>query len=287
MIGLGRGGHYGQTLDPLKAKAGQTIVMQARVLEDPSQSVRGDTRIVVGDISINHVKYSGTIWVSDQGDHDISRDDVIQVSGKAKPGSGTYQLMVTYAQVEIVTRSSDPLLALRDRFAEAVRRVVVEPAASLGLGFVIGQKSALSANFEEQLKVVGLTHLVVASGYNLTILVRLAKRLFEKISKYLVAFSSIFLVVGFIVISGASPSMVRAGIVAGLSIITWYFGRRFHPVQLILLVAAITGIIQPSYVWADLGWWLSFLAFFGVLVLSPLLIGLFTNTANFNRLYFK
>jgi competence protein ComEC len=35
--------------------------------------------------------------------------------------------------------------------------------------------------------------------------------------------------------------------------------------------AAITVLIQPSYIWGDIGWYLSFSAFIGVIVLAPLL----------------
>jgi competence protein ComEC len=62
---------------------------------------------------------------------------------------------------------------------------------------------------------------------------------------------------------------VRASIVSGLSIAAWYYGRAFKPVTLILLAAAITVVASPLYVWCDIGWYLSFLAFYGVLVLSP------------------
>lgn len=103
---------------------------------------------------------------------------------------------------------------------------------------------------------------------------RFSKRLFERRSKFMVAATSIVLMLGFIGISGASPSMVRAGIVAGLSLLAWYYGRVFHPMLLILYVAAATAYWQPSYEWSDIGWWLSFLAFFGVLIVSPLVMKL-------------
>lgn len=65
--------------------------------------------------------------------------------------------------------------------------------------------------------------------------------------------------------------LTRAAIVAGLSLLAWWYGRRFHPLLLIMYVAALSGMISPLYVWADLGWWLSFLAFFGVLIVGPLM----------------
>ena len=123
----------------------------------------------------------------------------------------------------------------------------------------------------EALQIVGLTHVVVASGYNLTILVRLARRLFEKVSKYLSALSASIMIASFIAVTGLSPSMFRAGLVAGLSLAAWYYGRRFHPVVLLSFAAAVTVVINPSYVWGDLGWQLSFAAFGGVMILAPLL----------------
>ncbi len=38
-----------------------------------------------------------------------------------------------------------------------------------------------------------------------------------------------------------------------------------------LLTASITAFWYPIYLWSDIGWYLSFLAFFGVLILAPLL----------------
>jgi competence protein ComEC len=75
----------------------------------------------------------------------------------------------------------------------------------------------------------------------------------------------------FLLITGFSPSIVRASIVAGLGLLAWYFGRTFNPILLIVFTAALTAGFNPYYVWGDIGWYLSFLAFFGVLVLAPLL----------------
>jgi competence protein ComEC len=123
----------------------------------------------------------------------------------------------------------------------------------------------------DALQIVGLTHIVVASGYNLTILVRLSRRLFVKVSKYLSALTSVGLIVGFLAITGLSPSMTRAGLVALLSLWAWYYGRKFHPVTLLAFAAATTVLYNPSYVWGDIGWSLSFAAFAGVMVVAPLM----------------
>jgi competence protein ComEC len=70
--------------------------------------------------------------------------------------------------------------------------------------------------------------------------------------------------------TGLSPSMTRAGLVSGLSLLAWYYGRGFHPFVLLPFAAAITVATQPSYVWGDLGWQLSFSAFAAVMIVTPL-----------------
>ncbi|MEO5691428.1 MAG: ComEC/Rec2 family competence protein [Candidatus Saccharimonadales bacterium] len=271
IIGIIRGNFVHDQLTRTASLTGQIKQINGIIAEDPQISVRGDLRIIMSNLVIDAVSYKGSLWTSGaKGEY--KRGDTIVVEGTLSDGFATHQLSMYRPKISSVMRQNDPVISFRDSFAAAVRRGVIEPAASLGIGFVIGQKSALPPELEEQLRIVGLTHLVVASGYNLTILIRFAKRLFEKYSRFLVNASSISMITGFVMISGASPSMVRASLVSGLSLIVWNYGRTIHPVFLIIFVAAATATYQPNYLWVDLGWWLSFLAFFGVLVISPLSI---------------
>lgn len=274
IIGIVQGSFWREALSMLEHRQNNIIEIYGVIIDDPVVTPRGDTQVSLSRLVIDKKSQRGSVWTTLRGERALSRGDKITIKGKAKPGFGPYQLVFSYPAIIASEPTDDPMVHLRDGFVNAVRQVVVEPSASLGVGFVVGQKSALSHQLDEQLRIVGLTHLVVASGYNLTILVRAAKRLFEKRSKFLVLFTTAMLTIGFIAISGASPSMSRAGMVAGLSIAVWYYGRTFHPIMLILYVAALTGMINPLYVWADVGWWLSFLAFIGVLIISPMIVKL-------------
>ena len=96
-----------------------------------------------------------------------------------------------------------------------------------------------------------------------------------KISRYTALIMSSGLVLGFIAVTGMSPSMSRAGLVTALSLLTWYYGRKFHPLVLLPIAAAVTVMIRPSYAWGDVGWQLSFAAFGGVMIVAPLLQAFF------------
>ena len=160
---------------------------------------------------------------------------------------------------------------MRDWFAGRLFTWLPNDEAALAAGFLLGHKTALSNQLDEAMRTVGLTHIVVASGYNLTILVRLGRRLFARHSRKIALIAGLSLVAGFIAITGASPSMVRAGMVAALSMVAWFYGREVHPLTLLIVCAAASVLIQPRYIWGDLGWLLSFAAFGGVMFLAPLL----------------
>ena len=275
VLGWGRGSDFVHSLSPYTTLVGQTVTVQGVIKDDPQNGKRGDQQFRVSNVSIDGNDLPGEIYVGTYATLDVKRGDQVILHGKLGAGFGNYQASLGFASLVSAVYSHDSVREFRDQFVTGVRSAVKEPAASLGIGFVVGQRSALSDSLDTQLRVVGLTHIVVASGYNLTILVRFARRLLEGHSKYLATVVSSALTVGFVAVSGLSPSMMRASIVTGLSLLTWYYGRRIHPLLLIFYVAAFTAYLDPMYIWLDVGWYLSFLAFAGVLIVSPLLTKLF------------
>lgn len=273
VLGVGYGSAHIGTRNAYKLYLGQTLRLEGTLKEDVSKASTGSASIQMSNITINSVTQPGVVLVMARSPPIVKRGDHIVVQGSLKDGFGSFPAVLTNASVLSVRAPPVPDTGreIRDWFASNVRKVIPETGASLGIGFLTGQKTDLPESLFEALKIVGLTHIIVASGYNLTILVRLARRLFSRVSKYLSALTSIAMVICFVAVTGMTPSMSRAGIVSILSILAWYYGHEFHPLILLPLVAAITVAVEPSYVWGDLGWELSFAAFGGVMILGPLL----------------
>jgi competence protein ComEC len=255
-----------------KPLIGMQVRLEGIVKEDPSTTAKGLAVLQLDHVMYDEKNMPGTVWMSVIGHPDAKRGNKVIVSGKATAGFGTLALTIFTAKVISVTHPhpGDIGRVVRDWFAEAIRKGIPEPEASLGIGYLTGQKSALPPDLATALQIAGLSHVVVASGYNLTILVRLARRAFVKVSKFLAVLSSGIMITGFIAMTGLSPSMTRAGLVSSLSLLTWYYGRQFHPFVLLPFAAAITVLFQPSYAWGDLGWQLSFAAFAAVMIVGPL-----------------
>lgn len=274
LIGLWRGSVSQEALRPYVKIIGHEVTLAGTVSEDADTGKSGELVVRLKDISINDHKVAGSVWASASTKRsDVKRSDIVTVKGKLAPGFGSFAASIYRAEVVKVQRPEpgDQALKLRDWFSDGVKQAIPEPESSLGVGYLVGQRRSLPPELDDALRTAGLMHIVVASGYNLTILVRLARRLFEKVSKYLAAISAGSMILGFVLVTGLSPSMSRAGLVAGLSLLAWYYGRKFHPLVLLPFAAAVTLLANPSYGWNDLGWQLSFAAFAGVMLLAPLL----------------
>ena len=272
VIGLWRGSVVSTDLVSYEPYIGTSVTIAGTVTEDIDKNKRGQVVLRLKNIELDNQKLSGSIWLTTGDDAMIRRSDKVVAVGKMNEGFGSFAASIYDADIQTIqrTKHGDIALDVRDWFANGVNRAIVEPQSSLGLGYLLGQRRGLPEDLVSALQAAGLTHIVVASGYNLTILVRLARRLFENVSKYLSFISAAGMIVSFVAITGLSPSMSRAGLVAGLSLVAWYYGRRFHPLFLLPFAMAITVLVQPSYAWGDLGWQLSFAAFAGVMVVAPL-----------------
>jgi len=273
LIGLWRGSSAETALTAYEQLRGKTIVINGIVSDDADEDKQGNTVMRLKDISFGEHHLPGQLWISLAKKLPVERSDRVTVRGALTDGFGTFSSSMYRATLEKDVRPEpgDVALHVRDWFSGLVRKAIPEPESSLGVGFLVGQRRSLPETLDSALKLAGLTHIVVASGYNLTILVRLARRLFEKVSKHLATVASGGLILCFVAVTGLSPSMSRAGLVAGLSLAAWYYGRKFHPLVLLAIAVVVTVLVNPLYAWGDIGWQLSFAAFAGVMILAPLL----------------
>lgn len=274
LLGYVRGSNEVVMQKPISSFYNQTVTLQGEIIEDVTHK-NGSDRMTLKSLKLNGREMAGKMWVSvrHKDGVELHRSDTITLQGNLEPGFATFSATIMNGEFISGSRIThgDIALEVRDWFSAAVSTVIPNPEIDLGLGFLVGEKNSLPDDLLTALKVTGLTHVVVASGYNLTILVRLSRRLLSKYSKFSALAGSAGLVFSFIMVTGMSPSMSRAGIVTGLSLVAWYYGRKLHPIVLLLVAAAITVCIDPTYAWGDAGWLLSFSAFAGVLIAAPLL----------------
>jgi competence protein ComEC len=254
---------------------GQNSVVRGIVKNDP-YTAQGNVQFSLHQTTIDGVAYDGVIWISSRTkdiDKEVKRGNFVVVEGVLKEGFGTINGAIYRAEITTIatTNPDDIARQIRDSFASNIQQHIKEPEAGLGIGYITGYTRALSADVTQDFRTLGLVHLVVASGFHLTIVVRFMRRFFMPLSKYLATAGSLAMIFGFLLITGFSTAMQRAALVTSLSLLAWYYGRQIPPIRLLLLAATITLFINPSYILGDIGWYLSFAAFAGVIILAPLI----------------
>ncbi len=266
-LGLWRTNVYLTQQTDLTNLIGQTVAAEGVVADDPGYDPRGFMNFRLGELKLNGHRVPGEIQIR-LYQTNMHRGYRVQANGKLKPGFGNIPAELSYPKLTIVSTQQSWLEQVRQRFFVGMRTALPEPAASFGLGLLVGVRGLVPKDLQAQLTLVGLSHLVAVSGYNLTIIVSAVDRLLARFGRGIALATSFWLIGAFLVVTGASASIVRASLVSVLGLLAAFYGRRFDPVALILLVAGATAVYKPSYL-TDLGWLLSFLAFFGIMVLAP------------------
>lgn len=271
--GLWRGGIYMHRLSAYESLQYQRITLTARANEDGIYDGKAHQLSFTADHVVleNGQRLAGKIQMGGFGVNAIFQGDEVRAEGKLYPGRGAYQGKMSFAKLQVVSHHASLVDDIRRRFTAGIRTALPEPLASFAMGLLIGQRNTLPDGIKQDLLMVGLTHIIAVSGYNLTIILRASRGLLAKRSKRLSTGLSFGLIGVFLLLAGASASIVRAAIVSMLSIYASYYGRSFKPLNLLALTAAVTTWFNPVYLWSDLSWYLSFLAFYGVMVLAPLI----------------
>ena len=257
---------------------GQVVVVGGVIDGDPETDESG-TKFKLKDLRFGEGgEYiaGGNIYVSGYKNEKLARGDSLILEGKMSEGFGVYAGYMYRPSIKKWARPEpgDLVLKIRNWFAERIRKLVPKPEVNLGLSYLLGMKSGLPDDLSENLRTVGLVHIVVASGAHLSILVEIARKIFGKLSRFSGLLFSVLFVVFFMMMVGWTPSIMRAGIMTILTLFTWYVGRKIAPWRIILMVMAVTLLINPMFI-INLGWLLSFASFAGIMVLGPKFARLF------------
>lgn len=235
-------------------------------------------RVHFGDV----VKFKGKIekpgMIEDFDYGKYLKKDLIFGTVTAPKDTIAYPVELTFTQK--IYRS---LYNISDRFEASINSVLPEPHASLAAGLVLGIKRNIPDSFKDELSITGLTHIIALSGYNVTIIVAvLADLLVGYIGRKKVFLVGSILIVLFVVLTGASSSVVRAAIFSFLVMFGKMIGRRADFTNIIILAALFMVLFNPFVLALDVGFQLSFLAFAGLIYLSPIVAKIFerhrTNT---------
>ncbi|MDP3996173.1 MAG: ComEC/Rec2 family competence protein, partial [bacterium] len=164
----------------------------------------------------------------------------------------------------------EKLFSLKNSFVANISRVIPEPASALAAGLIVGAKQSLGEKLLDSFRVVGLIHIVVLSGYNIMIVAGAAGGFIKRVfSNRLSLVASVILIFCFSIMVGAGATVVRASIMALLSLLARATGRIYMITHALVLAGASMILWNPKILVFDPSFQLSFVATLGVIYGTP------------------
>jgi len=239
----------------------------------------------------NYKQVEGKILVTIPKYYEVNYGDSIQFKTKlAAPSNfetfdysdylaryGVYAIAKGVDNFEVVNRNCQgavyciqrALYQVKDYFSLIIQKIYPEPHGSFMLGILIGAKASLPDWLLNIFQIIGITHIIAISGYNITILAKVAEKTLGKIGRKYIFWGVLMMIVSFVIMTGAQASIVRAGIMGGLLVYAGFIGRRSNAANLLILAGAVMIFLNPLILKNDVGFQLSFLATLGLVYISP------------------
>ncbi|TSC67209.1 MAG: hypothetical protein CEO19_315 [Parcubacteria group bacterium Gr01-1014_73] len=205
-----------------------------------------------------------------------NEDDLRQfdyVSFLAKDGIRyvMYQPIITLISSDSGNLVKRGLFGLKKSFLRNIGEIIPEPAAALLGGLVVGAKRSLGADLLEKFRTVGVIHIVVLSGYNITIVAEFIMRLLAFLPRAARLVGGALAIILFAVMTGGSATVVRASLMAILVIVARATGRIYGITRALLLAGFLMVLHNPKILVFDTSFQLSFLSTLGLIYLSPVI----------------
>jgi competence protein ComEC len=198
----------------------------------------------------------------------IYRPQIEKIGSGGNPSTDSTSSLKSNSRQAIIS----VLYSLKKYFIEKIGKVVPEPNSSFLAGLIFGAKQSLGEDLLAAFQKVGLIHIVVLSGENLTIVAAAILSLTSYFGKR--KFGLIASALGIIIFSamvGFTTTVLRASIMALIAILARYLGRPSDALRALFIAGFLMAAWNPEVLFYDPSFQLSFMAALGLIVWSPII----------------
>ncbi|HLD51334.1 hypothetical protein A3K34_00510 [candidate division WWE3 bacterium RIFOXYC1_FULL_40_10] len=166
--------------------------------------------------------------------------------------------------------------SIHEILTQNVRAFLPSPHAELALGMTFGiDNFADIPKFKQKLRDTGTIHVVVVSGFNISLVSGLLLSAVGSKYKPGNLIRVLLLTLGYAVFTGFEPPVIRAWIMSTILLVGSFYGRVISTIQVLVFAGLVMVLYKPSYL-ESLSFQLSFAATLGLLTITPLLDKLVT-----------
>ncbi len=219
------------------------------------------------------VKMLGMWWKLETGES-VTAGDRIKAVGNIKAK------LIRNSQVEIVSQHRSLIIVpgvgrwfsglneARMLIDKKISRWFVGDVGALISGILLGGSGQLSVEMAEAFRKTGLMHVVAASGYNVVVVAGWVMSWWQRwLNRRLAIWFGILSICLYALLAGMSTPVIRAAIMASISLAGLYWGRKSDGGWLLIWTGLIMLLVRPDW-WYDVGWQLSVAATAGLIMFT-------------------
>ncbi|KKQ19704.1 MAG: internalization-related competence protein ComEC/Rec2 protein, partial [Candidatus Nomurabacteria bacterium GW2011_GWC2_36_9] len=161
------------------------------------------------------------------------------------------------------------LYKLRGSFMNNINKVIPMPESDLANGLILGARGGFDEDTKQEFIDTGTIHIIALSGYNVSIVADNVMKAFSLILSQTIAIvCGMVVILLFIIMTGASATAVRAGVMATIMLLGRMTGRKYLAGRA-LVIAGLMMVAYDPRILVDMSFELSFIATWGVLFITP------------------
>jgi len=271
------------------------IMLEGVIVEEPER------RIDKVQIQIKNKDIPGKILITTELYPKYNYGDKLKITGKLqKPiifddfnyrsylAKDKIYLVAYYPKIYLISKNESNLFyanifKFKNKIREVIDKVLLPPQSSILKAILLGDKYILSDSLKEKLNETGTRHIVAISGLHMIIISQIL--LFLALGIGLWRGQAFYFVLAFLIIYiimiGAPASALRAGIMAGLLLLSQKLGRLNSSLRSIIFAGTIMLFANPLLLKHDAGFQLSFTAVLSIGYLKPIIDGKIKKIPNF------
>lgn len=167
----------------------------------------------------------------------------------------------------------------RQYYLYQIYRAFPEPMSAVVSGMLLGIAGDVDESTADAFRRSGTSHILVISGWNITIVAALCQIAIQRLrpSRLLSLLLPLIVLGMYVLFTGATPAVVRAGVMGGIIVIGKWLDRPRAMFNVIALAVVMITCVDPSTLW-DMGMQLSTLATVGLIGFSAPLEQLLKST---------
>ncbi len=171
-------------------------------------------------------------------------------------------------KINVVGERFNLINKIRKSIFDTFNKLFPKDEGSLIIGMLIGDTTYIPDDIINSFKKSGISHLLAVSGSNVAFIILMTKFVFDKLfGKSISKYFCIITIIVFILVSGCSLSVIRAGLMAIILIIQNIFLKRENTMFAISLSCLLILIYNPFSI-CDVGFILSYGGTIGIVLFN-------------------